>query len=83
VPWRDRLTAIGSAFFVLATPQVSQALHLRQLGIVVGFLILAAAWCVKKNHLLAAGAALAFATIKPQMAAFPFGVVHPLEHGKR
>lgn len=68
--WQGRLT-IGSTFFVLATPQVCQALHLRQLGIVVGFLILAAAWCAKKNHLLAAGAALAFSTIKPQMAALP------------
>jgi hypothetical protein len=71
VEWRSQLTAVGSTFFVLATPQVAQALRLRQLGIVVGFLILVAAWCAKKNYLLAAGAALAFSTIKPQMAALP------------
>jgi hypothetical protein len=42
-----------------------------QLGLLVGFLIALAAWCVQKNQLVLAGVLLAFSTIKPQMSLFP------------
>jgi hypothetical protein len=70
--WRPSLSATAAlGIFVLSSPQVVQGLRLEQLGLVVGFLVALGAWCVQKNHLVIAGAVLAFATIKPQMSLFP------------
>lgn len=71
IGWPGWFRAVSSIAFVLATPQILQGLHLRQLGILVAFLVLFAAWAVRNDHPGAAGAALAFSTIKPQMAALP------------
>jgi hypothetical protein len=57
--------------FTLGSPQVEQGLRLRQLGILVGFLLILATWCVTKDHLATAGLILALSTIKPQMAILP------------
>ena len=72
--WLDflhwRLSALRTAaiiFFVLASPQVVQGLRFRQLGLLVAFLVAAAAWCVRNGHLASAGMLLALSTIKPQM----------------
>jgi hypothetical protein len=70
--WRPAMiTAMAIIVFFVASPQVVQGLQLRQLGLLVGFLLALAAWCVVRNHLATAGAALALATIKPQMVVLP------------
>jgi len=53
--------------FIFGTPPIIQALRLRQLGLLVGFLLALAAWCVSRNRLGIAGVVLAISTIKPQM----------------
>jgi hypothetical protein len=70
--WRIRWEA-GTAIilFTLSSPQIAQGLRLQQLAIVDACLLMAAAWCVSKNHFVAAGALLAASTIKPQMALLP------------
>ena len=67
-PWP---VAAAIIIFTLASPQIIQGIHLRQLGLLVGFLIAFAFWCVCKNRLALAGIALALATIKPQMVLLP------------
>jgi hypothetical protein len=57
--------------FVLSSPQIVQGLRLRQLGLLVGFLLALSTWCICRNHLAIAGAALALSTIKPQMIVLP------------
>jgi len=57
--------------FTLSSPQIVQGLRFEQLALVVGFLLVAGAWCVCRNHLAAAGVLLAFSTIKPQMSLLP------------
>jgi hypothetical protein len=70
--WRPSLTtALTTMLFVLATPQIVQGLRLRQLGLLVGFLLALATWLAVRNHLAAAGVILALATIKPQMMVLP------------
>jgi hypothetical protein len=70
--WRPPGMAIAAiVLFVLSSPQVVQGLWLRQLGLLVGFLLAAGAWCISRNHLAAAGILLAIATLKPQMAILP------------
>lgn len=64
-------TVAAVLLFVLSTPPIVQGLRLRQLGLLVGFLLALAAWCVSRNHLGAAGVVLAVATIKPQMVVLP------------
>ena len=64
-------TAAAVFLFVLSTPPIIQGLRLRQLGLVVGFLLALATWCVSKNRLATAGVLLAVSTIKPQMVALP------------
>jgi hypothetical protein len=66
-----RAVAAAITLFVLASPQVAQGLRLRQIGFVVSCLLALSAWCVRRNHLAAAGALLAFSTIKPQMVILP------------
>jgi len=63
--------AIASVLFTLSSPQIVQGLRLEQLALVVGCLLAAGLWCVKKGHLVAAGVLLAFSTIKPQMSLLP------------
>ena len=66
--WRlSTLDALVLILFVLNSPQIVQGLRLRQLGLVVGFIIALAVWCVARNHLWIAGVLLALSTIKPQM----------------
>jgi hypothetical protein len=70
--WRLSTTATaGLILFVLSSPQVVQGLRLRQLGLLVGFLLPLATWCITRTHLASAGIILALCTIKPQMAALP------------
>jgi hypothetical protein len=70
--WRPPKTLIAPlVLFTLSTPQVTQGLRLRQLGLVVAFLLAVSAWCVIRNHLALAGIALALSTIKPQMVVLP------------
>jgi glycosyl transferase family 87 len=64
-------TAAALILFVLSSPQIVQGLRLRQLGLVVGFLIALAAWCIGRNYLSSAGLLLALSTIKPQMVVLP------------
>jgi glycosyl transferase family 87 len=68
LPW-ETVTAL--VLFTLSSPQIVQGLRHQQLALVVGLLLTAGAWCVSKNHLVAAGALLAYSTIKPQMALLP------------
>jgi hypothetical protein len=63
-PW---LAAVAMSMLVLSSPQVAQGLRLRQLGLLVAFLIALAAWCVTRERYLIAGVLLAISTIKPQM----------------
>lgn len=70
--WRlSKVTSAGLILFILSSPQIVQGLRLRQLGLLVAFVIALAAWCVTRNHLATAGAMLAISTIKPQMAVLP------------
>jgi hypothetical protein len=57
--------------FTISSPQIVQGMRHQQLSIVVGLLLIAGAWCLRRNHLVTAGALLAWSTIKPQMALFP------------
>lgn len=67
--WRPSATIQAAiVLFVLSSPQVVQGLRLRQLGLLVGFLLAIAAWCISRNHFVAAGILLALSTLKPQMA---------------
>jgi hypothetical protein len=66
--WRPPKALVAAiVLLVLSSPQVVQGLRLRQLGLVVGFLIALSVWCIARDCLILAGIALAFATIKPQM----------------
>jgi glycosyl transferase family 87 len=66
-----KMLAAAIILFVLASPQTAQGLRLRQIGLVVAFLLAASVWCITRNHLLTAGALLAVSTIKPQMVVLP------------
>jgi hypothetical protein len=70
--WRPpRILTVAIALFVIASPQVAQGLRLRQLGLVVAFLIALSAWCIARDHLAIAGVLLAISTVKPQMVLLP------------
>jgi hypothetical protein len=70
--WRPGTDATAAiVIFILASPQIAQGLQLRQLGLLVAFLVAVSAWCTIGGQLGLAGAALAFSTIKPQMSALP------------
>ena len=70
--WRPpKLLALAIILFVLACPQTTQGLRLRQLGFFVAFLLAACVWCMTRNHPVIAGALLAISTIKPQMVVLP------------
>jgi Glycosyltransferase family 87 len=67
-PWE---AVMAVALFTLSSPQIVQGLRFQQLALVVGFLLIAGAWCVSRQQLATAGILLAVATIKPQMALLP------------
>jgi hypothetical protein len=55
--WRlSKVTSAGLILFILSSPQIVQGLRLRQLGLLVAFVIALAAWCVTRNHLATAAA---------------------------
>jgi len=62
---------VAFTLFLLASPQIVQGLRLRQLGLLVAFLIALGTWLVVKGPLVSAGAIFAIATIKPQMVVLP------------
>jgi hypothetical protein len=64
-------TGVALVLFAVSSPQIVQGMRHQQLAVVVGCFLVAAAWCVHERRLGAAGALLAFSTIKPQMAALP------------
>jgi hypothetical protein len=66
-----RTVTIALILFILSSPQLIQGLRLEQLALVVGFLLVASAWCAQKNYLIAVGVLLALTTIKPQMSVMP------------
>lgn len=67
-PWAELLAI---TLFALSSPQIAQGIEHQQIAILVGFLLIAAACCVRRNHLATAGLLLACSTLKPQMAFFP------------
>ena len=70
--WRLRWEATAAiVLFTVSSPQIVQGLRLQQLASVEGFLLVAAAWSVSRNHLATAGVLLAVSTVKPQMALLP------------
>jgi hypothetical protein len=70
--WRPPLQiALALILFTLSSPQIVQGLRLEQLAVVVGFLLIAGAWCINQNHVSMAGVFLALSSIKPQMALVP------------
>jgi Glycosyltransferase family 87 len=70
--WRPPKALVAAiAIFILGTPQIMQGLRLRQLAVVVAFLLALSAWCIARNHLAIAGVLLAVSTIKPQMVLLP------------
>lgn len=69
--WRPGLVYGSAVLLVLAQPQVAQGLRLRQIGFIVVFFLALGTWLVVRSSLLAGGAVLALATIKPQMVVLP------------
>lgn len=61
------LTVVSIVLLVLSSPQLSQGLRLRQLGLFVAFLLALSGWCIVRGRYFLAGIPLALATIKPQM----------------
>lgn len=64
-------TVTAEILFILSSAQIVQGLRFEQLALLVGFLLIAGAWCASRDHLKTAGALFAFSTIKPQMALIP------------
>lgn len=69
--WRAGLGYGTAVLLVLASPQVEQGLRLRQIGLIVVFLLAIGTWLVLRSSFVAGGAVLALATIKPQMVILP------------
>jgi len=70
--WRPhKILTTAIVLFILSSPQIMQGLRLRQIGLVVAFLLALSAWCIARNHLALAGVLLAVSTVKPQMAVLP------------
>lgn len=66
--WRMPLALLLSmAVLFTCSPQIAQGLRLRQLALLIGFLLALASWCVGREKLFVAGLVLSLATIKPQM----------------
>jgi hypothetical protein len=58
---------VSLILWTIGTPAVIQGLKLRQLSLLVAGLVVAAVVLLKSDHLIAAGALLALATIKPHL----------------
>lgn len=72
IRWRPPWALVAATvLFTLGSPQVAQGLRLRQLGLMVAFLLALSAWLIVREHLALAGVILAFSTVKPQMAVLP------------
>ena len=70
--WRPQVHLITAiVLLVLSSPQIVQGLRLRQLGLLVAFLLAMGSWCIFRNYLVTAGIVLAISTLKPQMAFLP------------
>jgi len=70
--WQLQWEAVAAlTLFILSSPQIVQGLRFEQLALIVGFLLIAAAWCASRHHFTTAGALLALSTIKPQMVFLP------------
>jgi hypothetical protein len=70
--WRPpKVLLAATVLFTLSSPQIMQALRLRQLALPVAFLLVLGTWCVARNHLALAGVLLAVSTLKPQMVLLP------------
>jgi len=70
--WRPhKILTTAIVLFFLSSPQIVQGLRLRQIGLLVAFLLALSAWCIARNHLALAGVLLAVSTVKPQMAVLP------------
>jgi hypothetical protein len=70
--WRPhKILTTAIVLFILSSPQIMQGLRLRQIGLVVAFLLALSAWCIARNHLALAGVLLAVSTVKPQLVVLP------------
>jgi Glycosyltransferase family 87 len=70
--WRPhKILTTAIVLFILSSPQIVQGLRLRQIGLVVAFLLALSAWCIARNHLALAGVLLAVSTVKPQLVVLP------------
>jgi hypothetical protein len=70
--WKPAKPLVAAlVLFVLGSPQIMQGLRLRQLGLVVAFLLAMSAWCITRDRLASAGIFLAISTLKPQMVLLP------------
>ena len=70
--WRPAKAILAVlATLVVFSPVCRRGLNLTQLALLLAFILAAAAWCAVNGYLLSAGALLAVATIKPQMALLP------------
>jgi hypothetical protein len=70
--WRPPQVVLALlATLVVFSPVCRRGLVLTQLALLLAFILAAAAWSAVNGYLLSAGALLAVATIKPQMALLP------------
>jgi hypothetical protein len=70
--WRPpKVQVAATVLFVISSPQIVQGLRLRQLGLVVSFLLAVSVWCIARNHFAIGGILLALSTLKPQMVVLP------------
>jgi len=70
--WRPhKILTTAIVLFFLSSPQIVQGLRLRQIGLLVAFLLALSAWCIARNHLALAGVLLAVSTVKPQLVVLP------------
>ena len=66
--WRLPLAlSLSMAVLFTCSPQIAQGLRLRQLALLMGFLLALASWCIGRGKLFLAGLVLSLATLKPQM----------------
>jgi hypothetical protein len=68
---RPKILTAAVILFVLSSPQIIQGLRLRQLGLLVAFLLALSACCIIRGRLAIAGILLAISTVKPQMVVLP------------
>lgn len=70
--WRPPKVIVALlATVVVFSPICRRGLNLTQLAMLVAFILACSAWCAINGYFFSAGALLALATIKPQMALLP------------